>query len=244
MSSGRKSRGKDPRPQRSERSSPRKQFVEGRDSYEVGYRRFCRSAPDEHPSLLRVIECDDDSFYDMTTDEKLRHFGLGGYTEVIFKTADDIDFTKDPTTSKDGVVNASRQKSGGTSITGCTSVIEVHGKRRTIVFMRKATGTDDSEEIMCALKLAALFHEIGHVDDYEKGVNWKQETVNVVDAEVYAHHYACTRLLEAKQRVLLKYYLTGLDQMAESQSEYVKRGALRVMESPEYAKYKSATAGE
>lgn len=219
------------------------EFVEGRDSYAAKYHRVMRASSREHHSLVRIVECDDHLFYELETDEKLKAIGLGGYSEVIFQTADeDIDFTKDPRTSLSGKVNAGRRRPEGLAVTGCTSVIKVGEKRRTIVFMRRETGKEDTEEMKCALKLSALFHELGHVDDFEKGINWNYPKFRVVDAEIYAHRYACAKLIQGKHSLLLGYYLDGLNDMAKSDSEYVRKAAQAVIDSPDFQRYKAAVS--
>lgn len=122
-------------------------------------------------------------------------FGLEQYRLVMLKPTDALVFSKDPGTSPEGVVNVVRPLLEGTSATGHRSVIESKGKRRTIIFIRKGTGRHSTDEATFAMKLAALLHEPVHVNDHEKSVNYDGDRICLVDAEAYAHHHACGRML-------------------------------------------------
>ncbi len=222
------------------RPMPSLPFREGRGSYEKEYQRVIRTAYKQHPSLLKIIECNDEEFYEMGTEMRLKHFDLEGYTEVALDTIGEIDFSKDPTTSEEGKVNEIWKRPEGYCVAGFTSVIQFNKERRTIVFMRKETGGNGDTNVKAATKLSALFHELGHVDDFEKQINYSERTLNLVEAEVYAHHFACRKLVEGDYKILLGYFLHSLNELAKSDSEYVKVAASRVIASPEFVGYQNA----
>jgi len=203
------------------------------------YRRVCEKAMRQHGSLIGIFDCPDEVFYDLDTNGRLAHFDFGQFQEVLLNVVDSLDFDADPTT-RDGTINKHRPRPVGTSITGCTSVVSDGSSRRIVVFMRDATGGSEGDpEVKAALKLTALFHELGHVTDIEQGVNYRETQLELVPAEAFAHRHACRELIAGRYRLPLGYYLDAVEQMTESPSEYVRFAAREVINSPDWAKYRA-----
>lgn len=213
-------------------------FLEGMDSYAEEYKKVKKAALREHPSLLRIFECDDVTFYKRSTDELLSMNSMGEYKRVHFKTLDIEDVVDESTRGENGLVNEHHEKQEGTIITGYTTCIEGNGTRRTIVAMRNSTGTEGSYDIRCAMKMAALLHELGHVDDIEKGINWRRDNkIQWVDSEVYAHHYACKKMIDSNYFLVLGHFIDGLRKMMIDGYKHARLGAARFFESPETTHY-------
>ncbi len=81
------------------------------------------------------------------------------------------------------------------------------------------------------IKLVVLFHELGHVDDIETGTNYGRHTVDPLEAEIYAHHFACRALINGKYRIALGWYL---DQLTEMPAD---AAAAQFVKTREYAAY-------
>ncbi|MBC7782298.1 MAG: hypothetical protein H7144_00545 [Burkholderiales bacterium] len=79
-----------------------------------------------------------------------------------------------------------------------------------------------------AMSLPVLFHELGHVDDFERGVNIIfGQPIDEAAAELYAHHYACKAMKCDDLRFLLKLYIeVNLDQHV-NHSRLAQRTAAR-----------------
>jgi hypothetical protein len=208
--------------------------------YVPEYIRVCDEAKRTHPSLLAIVECDDAEFFEMDSAARIQHFGFAEFRLVIFEATGQIDFDSDPST-KDGRLNAILRRPDGAGLAGSMEVVtDGVSQRRTIVFMRRLTGTADGEpEVAHALKLTALLHEIGHITDFEQGLHFRDSTIDVVASEVFAHKYACNEMIRRKYLMPLGYYLDSLRKMAESESEYIKHAAKQVIASNDYIWFKS-----
>lgn len=67
---------------------------------------------------------------------------------------------------------------------------------------------EDEEEIefKFLLKYLALIHELGHIDDFNKGINFNlsERKINLIEAEAYADVFAL-KLLKDKKSLFLQY---------------------------------------
>jgi hypothetical protein len=92
------------------------------------------------------------------------------------------------------------------------------GNLRTIIFIRKSIGSQSNPLVKYALKIVALLHEIGHVKDWEQGINFNAEENkrSIIDVEVFAHKYALNALLEGDYKESLKMYLNGLENLLKT----------------------------
>jgi hypothetical protein len=77
------------------------------------------------------------------------------------------------------------------------------------------------------------------VADIEEGINFHETEIDLIRAEVFAHHHACRELIKGRYRLPLGYYLDAIEDMAKSPSEYIRIAAKEVIDSPEWADYKS-----
>lgn len=202
------------------------------------YQQTVERAKARHKSLLGIFECSDELFYEKNTNDKLAHFGLGSFRQVLLDIVGDLDFDVDPS-AVDGIVNERIERLKGAQIIGTTSVVTDGSERRTLVFMRASTGGAENPETTAALKLPALFHEIGHVLDIENRLNFTGTSGDLVKAEAFAHHYACRELVAGRFRLTLGHYLKGIEELSESPSEYIQVAAKQVMGSYDWAKYKA-----
>ena len=216
-------------------------FRDGVTFYEREYHRLVVDAKRDHVTLLDVFECDDRT-YCLGSDEQLQALNLAGYSRITFPLSDNLDFQQDPSLSSNDILGDAQELFDG-QVTGFTSVVENAGHRRTIVVMRKGTGQKPTvDNVKCeirALKVAALAHEIGHVDDIEKGINWKENIRNMVGSEVYAHHYACRTMMERSCFFALGLYVDGVAKMMKARSEYVRIAAEHVVKSTEFKQYRA-----
>lgn len=219
-----------------------------RISYERRYHDLVRDAIAEHPELIGIYECPDDVFYDDDRTLALKHAGLDGWERVLFTPTDDLDFSADPTTSAGGIINDNRRRPDGDSASGCTMMVTDGTVRRLAIIMRE-TVRGDGEQISdttYAFKLAALLHELGHVTDFERQINYEATTgrLDLVGAEVFAHRYACDELLRRNCRLLLKHFLGGLERAARGDpSEYARIAARALIKGEDYKRYKDAVCG-
>lgn len=214
-------------------------FIEGLDSYIDAYKKIKKDAFLEHRSLLRIIECDDDTFYDMSFEDILARHSLDEYKRVVMTTLDrDEDVVDEHTRGDNGLLNEKRQRAEGTIITGYTCCVEGNNTRRSVICMKASVGGVTDQNILSAMKIGALLHEIGHVDDIERGINWQYDNkLKWVDAEVYAHHYACKRMMESNYFVPLGQYIDGVRKMKDDGDKHARLGASRFLESAETQVY-------
>jgi hypothetical protein len=99
--------------------------------------------------------------------------------------------------------------------------------------MRRSIGNANcSGEVIAMLKLAILLHELGHVSDFEQGINYSNQEIDLQNAEVYAHHFACRALIRGKYRIALGWYLQQLEELAR-----FDRSAKSVTKSKMYKMY-------
>ena len=78
--------------------------------------------------------------------------------------------------------------------------------------------------------------------DIEQGINYRETQLDLVKAEIFARHHACRQLTNGRYRLPLGYYLDGIEEMANSQSEYVRLAAQEVVGSSSWAEYKAAVS--
>jgi len=175
-------------------------FYDYLDDYREEFKRIADKAREEHPSLLGVHEIDDADYYAEDRGGLLQKFGYA-HLRQIFVKAMDVD---------QEYLEISRR---GT-ITGSTIALrDEAGNVRTLVFIRKSIGQQAHPQMKYAFKIVALLHEIGHVTDWEEGINLREGEVKMIDAEVYAHEFALERLMEGDYRASLDTYLSGLEDL-------------------------------
>ena len=84
--------------------------------------------------------------------------------------------------------------------------------------------------------LLCLFHEMGHVDDVERGVNLKKPVTlsALLKSEVYAHHYVAKRCIELGYHVCLRLHDASLYDFAKTCDIYAKSVEVFRAESAAY----------
>ena len=127
-------------------------------------------------------------------------YGYTGLTHVCFnlKGVDDDYLVEDRKSTINGATIAFRE---------ATSTL------RTLVLIRRTVVNVSRSEFKYAFKLIALLHEIGHVKDWEQGVNLKEGDVAILDAEVFANEYALRKLMEGDYRVALNTFMGALEKV-------------------------------
>ena len=189
-------------------------FNEATDSYEALLRTAYRIEKQKRKSLRGVYEVE------RTETSKgadlLSRLGHKGYTQHLWDIEED-----------DGYTNLGTHGEGG-SLGGFTNwIVDRHNRIHTIIVMYKIDSLVDEPEV-------------GHVDDYEKGINFTPKKItNIGKAEEYAHHFACRQCIRRGLHVPLGLYLRGVDsKLAKSDVESVRRAAVAVRESNEYQEYR------
>ena len=126
-----------------------------------------------HRSILDVIELEEgDPARDLEDQALIDHFGYGEYSMYRWDV-------------KDGEYGCQHLRDGG-----FTNLVTKDGKTlRTLVFMLRRKNGDTEPTVSAAIRLMLFYHEIGHVDDAEKGKNFCiGAAVDFAKAEAYAHH--------------------------------------------------------
>ncbi len=200
-------------------------------SYVEEYQKVCATACNRHRSLIGIFECADDIFYEATASERLEHFSLNRYSVVTFRSARSA-----PIAARrgDGLIDHLPISTRPTHAEcgGLTYVLTCGSKRHTSIFIRKSIGLSRKDcEVEAMIKLVVLFHELGHVSDIEKGRNYGRYTVDPLNAEVYAHHFACRAMIKNKYRIALGWYLDQLAEMTDDEA------AVRFSKSRKYSDY-------
>jgi hypothetical protein len=199
-------------------------FYDFLDSYIDAFRREAENAGKQFPSLLGVHEVGDREYYGSHDGAFAAMLGYPGLTQVLFETidVDDEYLAEDRKLNVNGVTIAFRDEAGSL---------------KTMVLIRKIVPNASVTEFKYAFKLVALFHELGHVGDWEKGTNLRDGRVSILDAEVYAHEYAMHRLIDGDYRQALSTYLSALEALTTGNG-YQKTVADRIVGSELFAKCK------
>jgi hypothetical protein len=95
---------------------------------------------------------------------------------------------------------------------------------------------DEPRQRRFILFLRQLPNTFRHIDDYEKGRNlvFDGRTVNLVAAELYAHDYACRRMIARRLRVPLVCYLSVFIDQSFVKGETAAEAACRFRETATY----------
>jgi hypothetical protein len=168
-------------------------------------------------SLLKII-CVPHEQRQLTDRELLNQYGLAGWSICTYE------HLKGAEPEQPGFYGGS-----------VTLVEDEPRQRRFILFLRQLPNTF-SESMMEAGHVGALLHELGHIDDYEKGRNlvFDGRTVNLVAAELYAHDYACRRMIARRLRVPLVCYLSVFIDQSFVKGETAAEAACRFRETATY----------
>ena len=169
-------------------------FYDWIDSYVAEFQRIAEQAKVDFPSLLGVHEVDDDLFY-ASNEEQWKTLGYDHLEQVFFELGEDCeDYGK-----------RHKQKSNETTLEGsATAFVTTDGELRTTILIRQSLKSNfEHRELKYAVKIASLCHEIGHVKDFERGVNFDFEnrTADAIEAEVFAHLSAFEQMAHASYRM-------------------------------------------
>jgi hypothetical protein len=177
-------------------------FYDYLDSYIDAFHREAGSAVEQFTSLLGVHEVDDQQYYASCDGTFVASVGYTGLTQIFVKTTDvgDEYLADDRKSNVNGATVAFR---------------DISGSLKTIVMIRRTVPKVSVTDFKYAFKLIALFHELGHVGDWEKAINLKEGEVAILEAEVYAHEYAMRRLMEGDYRQALGTYLSALEKLTK-----------------------------
>ncbi|MEX1028158.1 MAG: hypothetical protein WD049_09165 [Candidatus Paceibacterota bacterium] len=197
-------------------------FYDYLDSYSEEFHRTVEAAKAAYPSLLGVHEVDDQTFAAET--QEWSQFGYSDLEQVFFKIEDTFaDYGSSP-------LDANL----------CGSMSAFHdsaGNVRSVILIRRSVQTSvQHHELKYAFKIISLVHEIGHVEDLERGINFDVPSrhLDVIAAEAYAHLFALERLA---RRNLVQSFNTLVDGLRDSVSAdgYISKVAQQVLERlPEY----------
>lgn len=125
--------------------------------------------------------------------------------QLGFEISDFIEFT--PYVGDEEITGA---KGAGDTTFGTT--LFKHDGTPVIILPQYVAERHFGEELLHAGKLGIFFHELGHVDDFDKQLNFDTHAkrYNFVNAEGHAHRFACAHLLHQKCRAALGLYLNIL----------------------------------
>ncbi len=202
----------------------RSAFREGLDSYVTEYERLKRTPIVE--SLIGIYELDD-ATYGLTPAEQLEHIGLTDHSIVSYNSDDN---------------GEPDQHDADPKAAGSTSAVRLpSGAIRPIIFLRNRVVVDDDGEqteeeteqnVAFGIRLVLLLHELGHAEDIALGVNFDHDrrTLQLVDAEAYAHRFVCRETKKRNYRLALAHYLDDIEGKLESGVEYVRLAAQKLHE--------------
>jgi hypothetical protein len=186
--------------------------------YEEAKRRF--------GSLLDVFEVSHDDT--VGTELLLGRLGLADHTLHYFKTAEDS-FDLDAYKPNGG--------EGGTG-GGFSVVVTPGGTYRSILVMRPLPNAQHAN-------IALFLHELGHVDDFDRGINLVVgKPLDVLAVELHAHRFACNEMRERDMKAPLTFYLAeALRPHLHHSSEAYRGAAEAFVRSGEFASFCRATGG-
>ena len=159
-------------------------FYDYLDSYPDEFQRIATAAKNEHPSLIGIHEVDDHIF--ATSEKCWSQLGCGDLQQVFFNIEGDL--------SDYGAASPDANLCGSMS-----AFLDSAQNVRSIILIRQTVkGTVQHRELKYALKLASLLHEIGHVQDLERGLHFDVPTrrFDVIEAEVFAHLFALEQMAQ------------------------------------------------
>ena len=192
-------------------------FYDYLDSYADEFHRIADAAKAEHPSLLGVHEVDDIIFAE--NEKNWSRLGYGDLQQIFFNLVDDVpDYG---TESLDANLRGSM-----------SAFLDKDGNLRSVILISQSVkATVQHRDLKYALKIAALLHEIGHVQDLEQGCNFNvpAKRLRVIEAEVVAHLFA---LEQMAKRYLVKSFQMLADGLRDAipKGGYVSNVAERVLE--------------
>ena len=159
-----------------------------------------------------------DEIYVKDEKEKLSYVGLESYEPIYFYNKG---LQYPPGMGLQSSVN----------MRGATICIRNDSKIMQVIFLPKEVikGTnhhaEDQDEIKSLLQLCALLHELGHVEDMQKSINYSfadMPTVQLLEAESYAHTYTLNYLNRAGARIARNMVADALYKLNQSNRNFDK----------------------
>lgn len=171
-------------------------FFDFLDSYEAEFGKLVDEYLASRPTLIGIYETDDEG---LKSTDWTRFGGAADWQQVFYNCYDD-------TTETYG-----RNDNQADVLGGMVTLRDTNGSIHTMIrICRNIKCAFRHKEFKYALKIPALLHEIGHVIDIEERINFnpEEETCRILDAEVFANHYA---IEECVQRGYRQSFITWLD---------------------------------
>jgi len=199
-------------------------FYPGYDKYKEIFDVLAKEAEEQHPSLIGVFQISDNQFenLDLFVAKKKQ---LKRLSRFGFKANEGKDYIDRKGYGRRaalrGVTIYFREKDDPKSLKTCIAIARNVNRK-------------ESDERKQGYKIAALLHEIGHVTDAEKNIHIdvENQTIDLIDAEVFAHVYAFEKMAEMELHVpflLLKSQLQGVLNERDTQLPTICTIAERVL---------------
>ena len=192
--------------------------------YEAVFHRVRDSERRRHPSVELVHEL---SGVEPPGDRELLAFvGFPDAEPLLWSIDDSLAYKSNQDVPKGGMVKAAR----------------LPGHRRTSTFVFLKCQEETSPETRNCVLIAALMHEMGHVDDIERGKYLRFDgVVKIVAAEEYANRYALRRMMRENLRFPLGLLLGCIlkDARLGEKDMVSTQAATRIVDSGEYKQFRS-----
>ncbi|RJP95342.1 MAG: hypothetical protein C4518_01500 [Desulfobacteraceae bacterium] len=160
-----------------------------------------------------------DEIYVKDEREKLSYIGLESYEPIYFSNKE-LQYPP-----KMGLKSLSNMR-------GATICIRNDSKIKQVIFLPKDVaiiGTnlhaDSYEELKSLFQLCSLLHELGHVEDMQKSINFSlgdKPTIQLLKAEAYAHAYALNFLNQAGATIARNMLADALYKLNQSNRKFDK----------------------
>jgi hypothetical protein len=195
--------------------------------FEAVFRRICGSERTRHRSVKLVHDISGDPTHVDSAFLASLGFRDLRLIEWDWSNEDDAGYGATQKMSKGGFVK--------------TAQMEKERNLSTFVFLR-CEGVEPGEHEAIArysTLIGILMHEMGHVDDIEKGKFLKVGgRVDIVSAEEYAHRYALKWMTKENLRFPMGLLMGSILKDANGSPSVAKEAAKRVVESGEFKSYR------
>jgi len=123
--------------------------------------------------------------------------------------------------------------SANSNILGCTVTVKFDNLIDQVIFVQKGPpreGKESDEDynyVKSACNLCALAHELGHVEDIQRGANGNfqlepEPTVDLLEAEIYAHSYCLNYLDSVEAKAARNMVAKGISKAANKGKKFQK----------------------
>ena len=163
-------------------------FIDGFDSYRAEY-EFWKSLGLVR-GLLGILELSSQDMVEKDTSQLLAELGFGEHEHLTHLIQVDNSERSTDRTTGGGWTSATRDS---------------FGKIRPFIFVQKEVGDPKlGGEEEAVYKLLILLHELGHAKDIVDQTNYNHEelTLDIVEAEIYAHRFVLQHLRRMGYRLL------------------------------------------